>query len=76
MQVTSVSMKGIALKDKHLSLSTGAVALIRHRIIIRRKRTLYISALQMHASQLQRDVVKVKRARLVCQTSQTRQCLE
>jgi len=30
----------------------------------------------MHASQLQRDVVKVKRARLVCQTSQTRQCLE
>jgi hypothetical protein len=69
-------MKGIALNDKHLSLSTGAVALIRHRIIIRRKRTLYISALQMHASQLQRDVVKVKRARLVCQTSQTRQCLE
>jgi hypothetical protein len=47
MQVTSVSMKGIALKDKHLSLSTGAVALIRHRKIIRRKRTLYISALQM-----------------------------
>jgi hypothetical protein len=76
MQVTSVSMKGIALNDKHLSLSTGAVALIRHRIIIRRKRTLYISALQMHESQLQRDVVKVKRARLVCQTSQTRQCLE
>jgi hypothetical protein len=69
-------MKGIALKDKHLSLSTGAVALIRHRIIIRRKRTLYISALQMLASQLQRGVVKVKRARPVCQTSQTRQCLE
>jgi hypothetical protein len=40
-------MKGIALKDRHLSLSTGAVELIRHRIIIRRKRTLYISALQM-----------------------------
>jgi hypothetical protein len=40
-------MKGIALKDKRLSLSTGAVALIRHRNIIRRKRTLYISALQM-----------------------------
>ena len=76
MRVTSVSMKGIALKDKHLSLSTGAVALIRRRIIIRRKRTLYISALQMLASQLQRGVVKVKRARLVCQTSQTRQCLE
>jgi len=69
-------MKGIALKDKHLSLSTGAVALIRHRIIIRRKRILYIRRSKCLQSRLQRGVVKVKRGRRVCQTSQTRQCIE
>jgi hypothetical protein len=46
MRVKSVSINGIGLKDKHLSLSTRAVALTRHFKIISRKRTLYISALQ------------------------------